>query len=240
MLVFNFHHVEEKPADTSRELISITPDGLRGLIRTMRGLGWEIISLAKALQEPQPCRKNSRQLIITFDDGFSNNYHHAAPVLVEEKCPATIFVLPGLLNGHNNWDSPDEASAHRDPLMSGEQMQELAQTGYFTFGSHGMTHRDMSRLSEEELHYEIHESFHILSQTLGKSFLPALAYPWGYHSSRTIKSLESSPYRFAFTVEKKAWLPGHHPYKVPRYSVYGRDENKLILFSKLLRHGILF
>jgi peptidoglycan/xylan/chitin deacetylase (PgdA/CDA1 family) len=44
----------------------------------------------------KPLPKNP--ILITFDDGFANNYYHAFPILKEHDCPATIFLATGYIN----------------------------------------------------------------------------------------------------------------------------------------------
>ena len=43
---------------------------------------------------PQP----ARAFAITFDDGFQNNFTHAAPVLADMKVPATFYVTTGFVD----------------------------------------------------------------------------------------------------------------------------------------------
>lgn len=42
--------------------------------------------------------RNKPTAIITFDDGYKNNYTHAFPILKEYGFPATVFVCSGLIN----------------------------------------------------------------------------------------------------------------------------------------------
>lgn len=50
-------------------------------------------------------KRNS--VVITFDDGYDDFYHHAFPILLEEQVPATIFVATGFIDGEV-WLWPDQ------------------------------------------------------------------------------------------------------------------------------------
>lgn len=241
MLIFNFHHIEDDILHPSRKHITMTSKGLSRFIRTLRLLGFEIVSLRDVIENPEQLNhpKSKKQVALTFDDGYVNNYRYAVPVLEAEQCPATIFVLPGRFQGTNEWDQGDLPAAQRDQLMTLEQMQELAKSPFVTFGSHGMTHRDFSTLDFSTLQYELEESHLLLSQALGDSYLPVLAYPWGNYSQFVLDAMPQSPYQYAFTVETKAWTSQDSRFEVPRYSAFYRDGNPLVLLAKLCRHGLL-
>jgi peptidoglycan/xylan/chitin deacetylase (PgdA/CDA1 family) len=240
MLVFNFHHVESKFRHPDRKNISITPDGLRQFIRTIRLTGMNIVSLKSALETGDPTLNSSRCVVITFDDGYVNNLEEALPVLEEERCPATVFVLPGRFGGTNEWDQARLPEVERDQLMSLEQLKQLAASPYITLGSHGMLHRRFLELSDDGLRYEMLEAHRILSEEFPDTYLPVLAYPWGEYDDRIVAMMAETPYRYAFTVEPRPWETGDHPFRVPRYSAYDRDGNPAILLAKLLRHKLLF
>ncbi len=240
MLVFNFHHVETTIRHPDRKHITITPEGLRQFIRTLRAVGMEIVSMRDVLDMENPGQDSRRQVLITFDDGYVNNFEEAAPVLEAERCPATIFVLPGRFSGTNEWDQGHLPEAERDPLMSLAQMQSLMKSDYITFGSHGMLHRDLTQLADAELDWEIHESYRILSESLGEVFLPVFAYPWGYYSDPVLQAMERSPYRYAFAVKTAQWQADASRFEIPRYSAYYRDGNPVIFLAKLCRHKLLF
>ena len=54
-------------------------------------------------------RKDQRYCVITFDDGWLDNYIYAYPILKEHNIPATIF-LPTAFIGTNHWFWPDKIS----------------------------------------------------------------------------------------------------------------------------------
>jgi peptidoglycan/xylan/chitin deacetylase (PgdA/CDA1 family) len=54
---------------------------------------FHIISLNEALQMAEKKQSFYRKLVLTFDDGFSENYSVVAPILKERKIPATFFLI---------------------------------------------------------------------------------------------------------------------------------------------------
>ncbi len=240
MLIFNLHHVEPLIRHKERQHISVTPNGLRWIIRSLRWAGLEIVSLRDVLANTDAQALDANKVLLTLDDGYENNYLYAVPVFEAERCPVTIFALPGRFEGCNEWDQGHLPESERDKLMSLAQMKELAQSSkYITFGSHGMRHEHFPELDEAALRFEIEESYAILSRELGSAFLPALAYPWGESSPSVVAAMKNSPYQCAFTVEKALWGLQTNRFEIPRHSLYFRDGNPLVFLAKLFRHNLL-
>jgi peptidoglycan/xylan/chitin deacetylase (PgdA/CDA1 family) len=232
--IFNFHRVDNQPAPTVYQHLTITPDGLRRVIQLCRALGLTPISFEDALNHPE--RLCDQHFLLTFDDGYENLYHHAWPVLEAEQCPATIFALAGKLGGENDWDTPYIPGLNR--LLSAEQMVAMAQSPYIRFGSHGLHHRALPMVSAKNMQAEMMDSYHILSDLLGNAFVPVMAYPWGEYSQKVINLISRTPYQAAVTTEKGLWdQTAQNPYAIPRYSIYHRDRHTFILLAKLLRYG---
>ena len=65
---------------------------------------FDIATLSEALDRLVNGKIYHPTAVITFDDGFQNNYSAAFPILCEEKLPATIFLVTGLINtGDTLW-----------------------------------------------------------------------------------------------------------------------------------------
>ena len=72
---------------------------------------YRLLHLEAALEElsaPQPADKPARQrhmpLVLTFDDGYHDNYTHAFALARELQVPITIFLIPGYIqSGEHFW-----------------------------------------------------------------------------------------------------------------------------------------
>jgi peptidoglycan/xylan/chitin deacetylase (PgdA/CDA1 family) len=59
------------------------------------------ISLAELLAGMEQGKVKSKSVVITFDDGFHNNYANAFPILKQYEVPATIFTATGFIDGQS-------------------------------------------------------------------------------------------------------------------------------------------
>ena len=72
---------------------------------------YRLLHLEAALEElstPQPADKTARDrrmpLVLTFDDGYHDNYTHAFALARELQLPITIFLIPGYIqSGEHFW-----------------------------------------------------------------------------------------------------------------------------------------
>ncbi len=238
MYVFNFHCVEPELTRPRRKNITITTQGLRRFIQVLRWIGLEPVSITDVIIAGGAEHLPASAALLTFDDGYENFYRHAAPVLLEMNCPATVFVLPGRFGGTNEWDFADLPEHRRDRLMTLAQMRELGETGLVTLGSHGLYHRHLPHITEEELESELHLSHQILSREIPEGYVPVFAYPWGEYSDSVLVRMMSSPYLYAFTTQKGPWFGSENPYAIRRYPTCFEDANPMFLLARLMRNGI--
>ena len=81
--------------------------------------------------------------IITFDDGMLSQFTYAKPILDKYNFKATFYIICNSVDKENrmNWNN----------------IQILEEEGH-EIGSHSMNHKRLSKLSEEEMKYEIIQS----------------------------------------------------------------------------------
>ena len=98
-------------------------------------------------------RLPDRPVLITFDDGYVDNYTTAYPILKKYNLKATIFVVTGFLGkrkGYLTWD----------------QLREMEKNG-ITVESHTVTHAPLPQLSDERIREELVESKRQAEKELG-------------------------------------------------------------------------
>ena len=115
-------------------------------------------------------------VVITFDDGYADNYECAAPILEHFRLPATFFVTAGLV-GTSRPFAHDARFPHHFRTLTWDQVEGLAARG-FGIGSHGMTHANLARCPLEEARREIVESRDLIVRRLGAP-VTCFAYPFG-------------------------------------------------------------
>ena len=145
-----------------------------------------------------------KPVILTFDDGYADNYLELLPLLEKHRVKATFFVIAGVL----------ETSPHS---MTPEMVTGAAASGLVSIQSHGMTHHNMGAMDEETLRYEFSESKRILA-SLTKREPSVVCYPEGKFSSLT---LEIAPEYFKFGTKMNGQLynTSDDPFLAARYYV---------------------
>ncbi|MGQ9702460.1 MAG: polysaccharide deacetylase family protein [bacterium] len=160
-----------------------TPEQLDSFINTIYKSGYNIVL-------PGEGRDG---LIITFDDGEENLYHFVLPILRKYRCPAMVFLIVDYIGKENLWDI--SLINRRSRHLNWQQILEMKDAGV-TFGSHTMTHRNLTRLSQHDLVYEIFESKSILEKYLGT--IDAISYPFNRINETVVQFVKKAGYKYGF------------------------------------------
>lgn len=162
-----------------------------------------------------------KSILLTFDDGYQNNYDHLLPLLKQHGIKATIFLPVDMIGKENEWDGGGEK------IMDWETLKEAKE--YFEYGLHSYQHRNMAEMTKEEFRQDLENCL----ETLDKHQLevvPVLAYPYGKFPKNAAKFkkfaevLDEFGIQYALRIGNKtnAW-PIQTPYKVCRFDIRGTD-----------------
>ena len=166
-------------------------------------------------------RAGSRNVIITFDDGYQDFFEYALPLLKKYKMPATMFIPAGLI------DKGDcELEGRR--LMSWEQIRECCKQG-IEIGSHSHTHRVLVDLSSDDLAAELCNSKVLLEEKLNTE-ITSFAYPYKFPEEnkrfvmQLCKMLEMNGYKFGVTTRIGLFKYGNCTLQMKRLPVNEFDD----------------
>ena len=175
--VLMYHRVGTPPVGSKLADLWVSPEELSRQLAYLKSGGWSTV-LFSELQKALTGKGSlpSKPILLTFDDGYANNYDVAFPILKESRAKAGIFLIHETLGRHNAWHDP--AGESWIPMLRLEQAREMQESGLVEFGSHTMRHPRLTKISSDEARWEIAESKRRLESDFGREFC-AFAYPYG-------------------------------------------------------------
>lgn len=161
--------------------------------------------------------KIKKPVILTFDDGYEDNYTELFPLLKKYQVKATIFMITG--------------SIGEEKYLTEAQIKEMARSGLVSFQSHTVTHQLLPDLSAEELETELIQSKKTLYQLTGKEPF-VLCYPTGKQNAR-VREAVAKEYQFALLMSGKTWETGENPMMI--YRKFVARDTSLNQFKNMIR-----
>lgn len=138
----------------------------------------------------------SKPVLITFDDGWVDQYWNAVPVLDRYNFKATFFIIGKTLGENLNEVSPG--------YMSRAKIVDLKKRGY-DIGVHSWSHNALLKGSNEtddafdlRMDKELKYSKEKLEKAIG-SKISAFAYPYGSYDKASAKAASGLGYKLGFT-----------------------------------------
>jgi peptidoglycan/xylan/chitin deacetylase (PgdA/CDA1 family) len=146
-----------------------------------------------------------RPIMITFDDGYRDNFFKASPVLARLGMRATAYVVSGRISG-------------RDPsFLTWPLLHALEKRG-IEIGSHTVAHHDMTCLSDAQMLEDLTSSRRALERKLGHR-VPWLAYPFGAYNERVERLTRQAGYLLAVTTQAGTVQSARQPFALPRLRI---------------------
>jgi peptidoglycan/xylan/chitin deacetylase (PgdA/CDA1 family) len=132
-------------------------------------------------------------LVITFDDGDMSVYQHAFPILKRYGVKAVVFLIGEYIGKDDLWDIT--LLGQRSLHLGWSEICEMREWG-IEFGSHTMSHRNLTTLNIDEISYELSESKRILEERIGK--VRCISYPFNRVNDQIVSLARQSGYQYGF------------------------------------------
>ena len=220
-----YHAVADPTDDPYR--ITVSPERLDRQLGWLRRRGLRGVSVAELLRA-HAAGQSTGLVALTFDDGYTDFLTAAVPLLYRHGCTATVFVLPGMLGGVNDWDP----QGPRRPLLSADGIRAAAAAG-MEIGSHGLYHRSLTGTDERLVRAELYDSRRLSAEITGRA-PDGFCYPYGHVSARAVALTRAAGYDYAVAIDPGPLTSRH---ALPRAHV-GQRDGGLRLYAKRLLHPV--
>ncbi len=136
-------------------------------------------------------------VMLTFDDGWKNQFQYAYPVLKKYHMKAVFFVFTNPIDHKNkHW-------------MSWSEVKELDASG-FEIGGHSRTHPILTKITDDVmLDHEIREAKQVTEKELGHEIV-SFAYPFGMENDQVLSAVTRAGYIIARTTYSGVWNDPDH------------------------------
>ncbi len=189
--IFVYHSVRPLDPSSTEEEVSYdtTPELLRQELQYLKDNGFTTITfdnIADALEKGVPLP--TKPIILSFDDGWHNQYQYAFPILKEFNAPGTFFVFTVALG--------------KPHFLSWDEIKEMDKAG-MQIGCHSFSHPYLWQITDpNQLKEEILGSKKTIEEQLGHS-VTAFAFPFGRSSEESLAVVKEAGFRTARILGKE-------------------------------------
>ena len=173
----------------------ISTAAFEGHLRWLAGRGFRSMTVSELTMSAIHGRgEHGQRVVITFDDGYLDNYVYALPLLKRYGFTATLFVVTDTIGGTNSFDEQFGVESAR--MLSADQIRALSISG-IEIGSHTCSHPvSLPELPEVEMRRQIGRSRHVLEEIVGRP-VRSFSYPRSRVSPRVEAAVADAGYQAA-------------------------------------------
>jgi len=213
--VLSYHHFSKTKSDK----LHLRADHFEQQMQFIKDNGYRVITIDQLFDFLELGQVPEKSVVITIDDGGSDTYHIAFPILKKYDFPATLFIQTDLIN-----QSPKTLSWAQIREMLNNRVQ-----------CHTKTVRNLTKQKSGKYDYferELDESRRLIKQELDFN-VKYLAYPEGEANPLFVDLLKKQGYRGAFTIGQETNPFFVNNYRIKRAMIDGASPLKN--FKKTLK-----
>lgn len=206
--ILTYHSINDKEGSHF-----VSPKNFTKQMEYIKKKGYQVITLDELVESIKNKKKPKRnRVVITFDDGYYDNFEYAYPVLKKLGFPATVFLVSDYMGNDIrflNWDQVR--------IMSKDNI---------SFGAHTKTHFYLGFFKDERIAFEeITGSKKKIEQEAG---MPAdyFCYPTGGFNDSVKEIVKGAGYKGACTTNRGFVDFNNDVYELKRVKVTNADAVK--------------
>ncbi|HHQ9216967.1 polysaccharide deacetylase family protein [Escherichia coli] len=235
--VLMYHHVSEKPG-----LVTISPVTFHNQMKWLAENGWKTITASEMEYFYQGGILPRKSVMLTFDDGYLDNWLHVFPVLMKYNLNAHIFLITGLIgNGEKRTtnDTGRYSFSHKDceyeirrgnadsVMMRWSEIREMIRSKLVEFHLHTHTHQRWDRMSGVHnpsvyMKADLQIGIARMKEMIG-TCSRHLCWPEGFYNNDYISIAETLGFSYLYTTERRMNNPSQGSIRIGRISTKERE-----------------
>ncbi len=200
----------------------VTPENFTKQMEYIKKNGYQVITmdgLVASIKDKRPLKRN--KVVITFDDGYKDNFKYAYPVLKKFEFPATIFLVTDLIGKKFTGKGKEFMSWDEAMIMSKDKI---------SFAGHTKTHFYLGSVKDEKVAFdEIAGSKKAIEEKIGMP-LDYFCYPSGGFNEKAKELVAKAGYKSACTTNRGFAKFNRDVYELKRIKVTNLDATKPFSF----------
>ena len=222
--VLEYHSIGSHP-DWPQGMV-IAPATFEKHLQYLKQEGYHMVTVAELAERLTTGKPMEKYIALSFDDGYTDNYTEAFPLLKKYGARATFSVINSKIGGKI--------------YMTAPQIQEMERAG-MEIASHTFSHNRLEDIDPMYLDWEIGTSKYDLEKRLlpKDKTVKTLAYPCGSYNAETIAKLKQFGYKAALTgnefLNTPQWFK-EHPMEMYRLIIMDDGKNAYT-FASLIHKG---
>ena len=255
--VLMYHHVSPNPG-----LVTVSPATFEAHMRYLAESGYTTLTADTLLAFlTEQTALPAKSVLITFDDGYLDNYVYAFPVLQRYGLHAVIFAVTswigdGPMRAHANSGQPlPTCPDHRgckaaiaagnsgEVMLRWSEIETMASAGTIEIHSHTHTHTRWDKQGTDTpekldaLRADLDQSQSALEHRLGRRSRH-LCWPQGYYEAGYLQIAQDAGFHALYTTSKRLNAAGSSPLEIGRIVTKDRTDawlaQRLWLYSRPL------
>ncbi|MCJ7459606.1 MAG: polysaccharide deacetylase family protein [candidate division Zixibacteria bacterium] len=194
--ILAYHRVVESSSEAGRHGIYVTRENFDWQMEYLKKKWFVTLTFRDYANLTEEQKKYGKYIFLTFDDGYEDNYRVAFPILRKYGFKATVFLVADKQT--NEWDRA-ESSEPEVRLLSKGEILEMKKHG-IEFGSHTLTHSDLTKIPLEAAKKEIFESKKKIEEIIQDEVI-TFAYPYGKLNQNLKEFVKQAGYKFGIATD---------------------------------------